>query len=60
MDLEPVDIVFLESLAKRLSDVLYDHSKVVYPKLQHDDYDRLNAIVLNAKIANWNKLHHKK
>jgi hypothetical protein len=64
LNLPDRDILFLESLANRLSQALY-HRKLdaigingsVSPGLTHDDYDRLRKIVSDAKLAEWDRRH---
>lgn len=57
------DIRFLDSLANRLSEVLYNDNLYRYgrkdepPTLTHDDYDRLRKITKAAKLADWERQH---
>ena len=64
MNLTPDDILFLESLARRLSKALY-YGKLgpigtnggVSSGLLHDDYDRLRKLAEKAKLSDWDRQH---
>lgn len=62
--LAPEEILFLEGLADRLSQALYNQTVgpigtngLVSPGLTHDDYDRLREMTKKAKLEDWDRQH---